>query len=722
MNEQKKTATDDKPAKKKFTIIHKRYLFFGFLALLFGITLSRGLYSGKGLYIAITVVAIVALILALCLTKKFKLLIVMLVLFFAGNGLYFADFAMFKGNTYSEACAVVGRVSDDLQKTTSGWECTLDHVYINGQQERNISLLISKSYDEQNFSLKAGEFIAFEGEIYNAKLFNLGTFQLKYHRKNTPYVSNIFADRITKPDIEGYLSYDEVIRLKTRLALHENMSEDNAEICFAVLFGDKSGVDYNFKNIYNEAGIYHILSVSGLHVGFLVALLYFCLKKCNRFVRFGVLFAVLLLYNILCGFAPSVMRASIMAIVLLLAKLSGREYDPLSSLALAGFIIVLFSPLTALDNGFLMSFFSVASIILLAKRLENLFKKFMPVKMAKYIALSISAQIGILPFAATFFSNLNILSVFANLIIVPMFAVIFPILFILVILTLIAPFMGVLLHAVDWGMFLVNMIATFFANTRLKIDLKEFSVIFNILIYLTIFVISYFFMVPKVVKGLVLSIIILASCVTFVVTDAGKFRKNTISYTDYGGKGLIYAVNDLGESLLVCNEFFEEDFEIYAHIRGIKSIDYVLTTNGNFDSDFITKYDIKSVAYPNRIAVNNGYYEISGEQVVALGGYKFNYLYFDGNLAGVQFCVNIYQNFFASESVLSYNNRERLKAFLKMKNNAFNFMNTQSIRLDDCDSVNFYTYRKTYSRYSLGEAGNMQINLNKQKWSLRCID
>ena len=75
--------------------------------------------------------------------------------------------------------------------------------------------------------------------------------------------------------------------------LEENMSSESASICYAVLFGDQSEIPDDVKDAYRESGIIHILTVSGLHVGFLIGILFFANENFSRhgkYINFSYLF------------------------------------------------------------------------------------------------------------------------------------------------------------------------------------------------------------------------------------------------------------------------------------------------------------------------------------------------------------------------------------------------------------------------------------------------
>ena len=70
------------------------------------------------------------------------------------------------------------------------------------------------------------------------------------------------------------------------------MSEDNAGIAMAMLFGDKNDLNDEIASTYKNVGIIHILTVSGLHIGFLIAVVYGFLKKCrtNKYLCLSLTF------------------------------------------------------------------------------------------------------------------------------------------------------------------------------------------------------------------------------------------------------------------------------------------------------------------------------------------------------------------------------------------------------------------------------------------------
>ena len=108
--------------------------------------------------------------------------------------------------------------------------------------------------------------------------------------------------------------------------LDDSFPADTAGFAKALLLGDRSGIDYATSTAFKVSGISHIIAVSGLHVTILFTLIYLlCFKR--RWLTALIGIPSLVLFAAVAGFSPSVTRASLMMILMLLAMLFDREYD-----------------------------------------------------------------------------------------------------------------------------------------------------------------------------------------------------------------------------------------------------------------------------------------------------------------------------------------------------------------------------------------------------------
>lgn len=183
---------------------------------------------------------------------------------------------------------------------------------------------------------------------------------------------------------------------------------DAAGFLTAVLTGDRGKVSEGAYIALTEAGLNHILAVSGMHCGFLMALAGFLLQ--NR--RLQALLAVPLLafYAALTGGSPSVLRACVMLALPVLAVLVQRESDGPTSLLAALFLILLANPFAAASVGLQLSFAAMAGILWLTPRLYKwLAGEKKRGKAFRFLAVSFSVSMGAMvftvPLVAYYFGN-----------------------------------------------------------------------------------------------------------------------------------------------------------------------------------------------------------------------------------------------------------------------------------------------------------------------------
>lgn len=146
--------------------------------------------------------------------------------------------------------------------------------------------------------------------------------------------------------------------------------DDTGGFVRALLTGDRSGLSYRTRNELSVTGIAHVVAVSGMHVSLLVgAVMLLCFNR----RRLGALVSlpVMLAFAAMLGFTPSVTRAVIMNIVLLMAPILGREEDPATTLSLALLVILACNPWAIGNLSLQLSFGAVAGILLLTPRIAR---------------------------------------------------------------------------------------------------------------------------------------------------------------------------------------------------------------------------------------------------------------------------------------------------------------------------------------------------------------
>lgn len=173
----------------------------------------------------------------------------------------------------------------------------------------------------------------------------------------------------------------------------------------AELIGDKSAMDDGDYLAMQETGLAHLFAVSGLHCAFLVTLLALLISRRQRLL-WAVTIPLLLFYMVMVGMSPSVVRACIMQIFLLIAPLFRRGSDPLTSLAAALLVILLCNPFAAASVSLQLSFSATLGMVLLSPRLYKLLTgwykgKCRPLRTALcFVAANLSATLSAVVFTA----------------------------------------------------------------------------------------------------------------------------------------------------------------------------------------------------------------------------------------------------------------------------------------------------------------------------------
>lgn len=208
--------------------------------------------------------------------------------------------------------------------------------------------------------------------------------------------------------------------MQSRIA--QLFSGDTAALLTGILTGEKSGLSAGASASLSEAGLYHILAVSGMHCGFLLALLRLLTGRSRLTAAIGI--PLLAFYALLTGASPSVVRACIMLTFVLLAPVFYRDSDSPTAMAAALFCILLQNPFAAASVSLQLSFGAVAGLLWLTPRLyRHLLGEKTHSKGYYYIAASFSATAGALvftvPLTAWYFGYVVTVSPLSNLLCLP---------------------------------------------------------------------------------------------------------------------------------------------------------------------------------------------------------------------------------------------------------------------------------------------------------------
>lgn len=198
---------------------------------------------------------------------------------------------------------------------------------------------------------------------------------------------------------------------------------DEGAFLAALLTGERGGLSEERCTQLTQAGMLHILAVSGMHCGFLLAALELLLGRHRRRLTAAAGIPLLAFYALLTGCSPSVVRSCIMLGFLLLAPLFRRDSDSPTALSAALAVILLSNPFAAASVSLQLSFGAVAGLLWLAPKLYSILagKGKNPVR--RFLAAGFSASAGALvftaPVSAVYFGSLVLAAPLSNLLCLP---------------------------------------------------------------------------------------------------------------------------------------------------------------------------------------------------------------------------------------------------------------------------------------------------------------
>ena len=222
-----------------------------------------------------------------------------------------------------------------------------------------------------------------------------------------------------------------IIKLRNQIKnnLEELTTNNNYELAVALLLGDSTLLSDNQKEIFSKANLSHILAISGMHISYIIMGCSVLLKKLGKKKSRYFSIIILTFFSIFTGNSPSVLRAVIMGMITLSAKLFYRKSDVINNISISCFIILLINPYNILNLGFQLSFIGTLGIILFYKKISNYIdsiikiKNKILIKIKDIIIVSVSANILLFPIILYNYNTVSLVFLVSNILVTPLLGV-----------------------------------------------------------------------------------------------------------------------------------------------------------------------------------------------------------------------------------------------------------------------------------------------------------
>lgn len=457
------------------------------------------------------------------------------------------------------------------------------------------------------------KYLEHENIYWIVKVDNISNVDITYSRTHATLLDNIRENLASKID-----------------SLYE---EPVAGFIKAISLGERSELSIDINNDFSILGISHLLAISGLHLSILSLMFFWLLTKLGMTrEKTAIIISVFIFgYMFLTGASPSVVRATIMTILMLYSFSFKSSINGLQALSIAFLVMTIINPLWIYNIGFQLSFIITFYIIwgipLIFKRLPMEFGL-----LKKSISLIIITQAASFPLIFYYFNQYSLLSIIANLLFVPVFSfIILPLSIVTLILALLHLYIGNI-----FAEFLTILLESFFNLIHKASQLNffhfygTFSSVSLIIIYYIFFSwfllrtdFKYSFYSHRIKKRIFfLEKLFLLLILVFVISPLLINKDGTVTFIDVGQGDSTLIETPKGYKILIDSggrfNYPKEDwqkkrneFEVgedvilpYFHYKGIDTIDMAVITHEDYDhmGGFFTltdNVDIKMFIVPS---------------------------------------------------------------------------------------------------------------------------
>lgn len=444
------------------------------------------------------------------------------------------------------------------------------------------SLFIDRALSINNLKLKVnlignggkleiGDIINFKGKIRriedNPNSFYKG-YKAMMNSNGIYYVCDLNEQNLSvigHKNSLGYYSW--IIRNSVEKIIEtSDLNKSTQNFLITILLGDRSYLDPDLKTTFSEAGVSHVLALSGMHVAIMGGIFLIILIPINFYGRYKlryILAAMMLwFYAFISGMSPSTVRACIMITFMTVAIVAERKNYALNALAGSALLILLYSPMALVNAGFQLSVFCVSALILFADAL-NLFSRSdnkLIYKFAEIVIATVISTFASWILTCYYFHSFPLSFLPANLIILPLL----PIYLVIAVIYLVSVSLGfeftILRHILDVGYDYINrFLEVIGSNSAVELWVSYEAVILWItgLLALALFLNLY---KAKMLLGL--GALLLIFSVALIAINDYEYKPGSFIITDKYNSIAINVKKSTGENTISLNRFVNSKIRI----------------------------------------------------------------------------------------------------------------------------------------------------------------
>jgi competence protein ComEC len=500
----------------------------------------------------------------------------------------------------------------------------------------NIQAVVYKNRFRESAPKKIsyGDFIQLSGKLEalphrrNPGEFDYGEY-LKLHGIDASFISFGFENIHPITNIElSYYKSSIIYPVKSYSIkiIDKLIGGEEGEYLKGLVIGERSNISKEAKEEFTNAGVSHIIAVSGLNVAYVIIIIggLLLLIPVNRTYKIFITIIFLVFYMNLTGNVPSIIRATIMASVFLLSQLFERKAISYNIIAFSAIVILLINPQQLFDAGFILSYSAILSIVYFYPKLNtvivmsglynrlnksNNFHKL--VKLVITLVLgTLAAQIGTLPVTALMFKKISVISLAANIIAIPLSNIALAIGFIMLIFSTFSIWLAEIFAAA--ASFLLYWLLEFIslsANPDFSFIETYWADWILAVMYYSLILILFAAKKENIIPRLTIGVLIIANFIV-IRSNLNENRKVTLSYLDVGNSNSCLITSPDGTNILVnagtsSVKYTSAERNVIPYLkgRGVKFLDMLLIASLNKDEfrnliHLVNNYPVNKIIVP----------------------------------------------------------------------------------------------------------------------------
>jgi competence protein ComEC len=437
------------------------------------------------------------------------------------------------------------------------------------QEKSSGRILLNIRKDSLNHPFEIGAVLKIKGSLYkNNPPNNPNQFDYGKYLENKQIYAQLYADA---SEIQLGSEMDKNIwyytsRLRNKIIRNlekSNFNKAELNVAIALIMGQQQDISPEIIKDYQFAGAVHILSVSGLHIGFILVFVTFILKpfpntKRGSFIKLIIILISLSLFGLIAGLAPSVVRSVTMFSFVAIGNHLRRSVNMYHTLLVSILLILLFEPSFLFDVGFQLSYTALFFILWLQPLLASIW---LPKnKILKYfwdiLTVSFAAQIGTFPLSIYYFHQFPGLFFVTNLVVLPLLSFIMLLGVLVMVLAAFDYVPYFFSKPLEWSIYYLNKIINVIASLeQFIIQNIPFNTYLLISFYLLIVSAIIWFKKPSFNKLVFFLIAVIALQISFFKNQWNiqnqqewvvfNFKKNTVIAERTGEKVTLHAHDSL---------------------------------------------------------------------------------------------------------------------------------------------------------------------------------